>query len=129
MLLDSERSDTAASQPRRRILSGIVAVTATLAGCLGGDDTVVEIQHHSLQEGPFNTYVTGGLKNVKNNPVDATVTVTFLDGDGEEMGTESESNEGVPPNELWNFEVTYGGDDVDGVSDYEMETEASVMDE
>lgn len=129
MILDSEQSDSSASQPRRRILSGIVAVTATVAGCLGGSDATVKVQHHSLQEGPFNTYVTGSLKNVKSDPVDATVTVTFLDGDGDEMSTESESSEGLPPNELWSFEVTYEGDDASGVSDYELETEASVVEE
>ena len=129
MILDSEESDSSASQPRRRILSGIAAVTATVAGCLGGNDTAVEIQHHSLQEGPFNTYVTGGLKNVKNNPVDATVTVTFLDGEGTEMSSKSESRGGIPSNELWNFEVTYEGDDANRVLDYELETEASVVEE
>lgn len=103
----------------------MTAVTAVVAGCLGGNDQLIEVQHHSMQEGPFNTYVTGGARNTANDPVDVTVSVTFLDGNGEEMETQSKSNDGLAPEESWSFRVEYGGDDADGVSDYELETDTT----
>ncbi|MFC4247776.1 FxLYD domain-containing protein [Natribaculum luteum] len=129
MTLDTGFSDSPVSSARRQFLSTVVVATTAIAGCLGSNDGPIEVQHHSLQEGPFNTYVTGSIKNVQGSPVDVTVSVTFLDGDGAELATESATGEGIQSNESWNFDVQYEGDDVDRVSDYELETDVIETDE
>jgi hypothetical protein len=130
VVLDSERPDSPESSTRRRLLSGVGTVVAVaVAGCSGGNDQLIELQHHSLQEGPFDTYVTGNVRNTRNDPVDVTVSVTFLDGDGAEMGTQSDTEEELPPDESWNFELTYEGENVDDVSDYDIETDAALVSE
>lgn len=131
------------STTRRQFLRGALVVWAVApAGCLGigsgggnGDSDgevnegqdLVTVQNHEIQEGPFDTYVAGTVKNVNNGRITVEVSVTFLDESDGELSDSSDS-QSIEPDKVWQFELEFEGDNADAVADYELDARAEEAD-
>jgi len=130
---------------RRRAFLAVIAGVAT-AGCIsstddpGGEPTETTTPAASLRllkdeltreyEGTSSETIriTGAAQNDGNQDLThAEVVATLYDGDGVQLGTTLDYTSSLAVGKKWQFSMSYGpGDDVQQVSDYELQTDVRV---
>lgn len=115
----------AVDKDRRRFVAALGAASVTaLAGCGGGggggDTTTetgpgagvpVEVQEANLDKGTFNTLIDFTLANETSKPIDYVgVEATFLDKDGNELGTGYVETENLGQQAYWTDTIIYEGE-------------------